>query len=143
MGKTKKHRKIKSAIESEFHKEITTVFLQILIMVKLFHWKTTSYATHKATDDFYDKLNTNMDSFIEILLGKTMSRIDLTREKKIQLIDLTNPMAFKNKLEQFKTYLINLDRNKSMLMMANTDLYNIRDTILGDVNQLLYLLTFK
>jgi len=143
MGKTKKYRKNNVNIINQFHREITTVFLQVLIMIKLFHWKTTSYATHKATDEFYEKLNTNMDSFIEILLGKTMSRINLTREKTLQLIDLTNPITFKNKLEEFKTYLINLDNNKSMMLMANTDLYSIRDTILGDVNQLLYLLTFK
>jgi len=141
MGKTKKNRKTSSNI-TLFQREITKVFLQILIMVKLFHWKTTSYAIHKATDEFYEKLNKNMDSFIEILLGKTLSRIDLTREKSIPLIDLTNPAAFINKLEQFKSYLINLDDNKGMIIMSNTDLYNIRDTILGDVNQLLYLMTF-
>jgi hypothetical protein len=143
MVKTRKNRKNNVNLINKFHREITTVFLQVLIMVKLFHWKTTSYATHKATDEFYEKLNTNMDSFIEILLGKTMSRIDLTREKTLRLIDLTNPLDLKNRLEQFKSYLINLDNNKAMLLMANTDLYNIRDTILGDVNQLLYLLTFK
>ena len=27
--------------------------------------------------------------------------------------------------------------------MSNTDLFNIRDTILGDMNQFLYLLTFN
>jgi hypothetical protein len=29
------------------------------------------------------------------------------------------------------------------LLISNTDLFNIRDTILGDLNQFLYLLTFK
>jgi hypothetical protein len=112
-------------------------------MIKLYHWKTTSYATHKATDDFYTKLNTNMDSFIEILLGKTMSRISLTKTKSLQLFDLNNQEDFIKKLETFKAYLISLDKNKAMQFMSNSDLYNIRDTILGDVNQLLYLLTFK
>ena len=35
---------------SAFQKQITVVFLEMLMMVKLFHWKTHSYATHKATD---------------------------------------------------------------------------------------------
>jgi hypothetical protein len=112
-------------------------------MVKLFHWKTTSYATHKATDDLYTKLNDNVDGFIEILLGKSGSRIDLIGNKQIKLIDLSNQEAFKREIEAFKGYLVSLNDNKAMQTMSNTDLFNIRDTILGDLNQILYLLTFK
>ena len=112
-------------------------------MVKLFHWKTASYATHKATDDLYTKLNANMDSFIEVLLGKTGLRIDLMGTKSIRLIDLSSTESFKKEIEAFKGYLVSLNDNSTMKRMSNTDLYNIRDTILGDLNQLLYLLTFK
>ena len=126
-----------------FQKEIAVVFLEMLMMVKLFHWKTSSYATHKATDELYTKLNENIDSFIEILLGKTGSRIDLMSNKQIKLIDLSNQEALKREVEAFKGYLVSLNDNKAMLSMSNTDLFNIRDTILGDMNQFLYLLTFK
>ena len=126
-----------------FQKEITVVFFEMLLMVKLFHWKTSSYATHKATDDLYTKLNANMDSFIEVLLGKTGLRIDLMGTKSIRLIDLSSPESFKKEIEAFKGYLVSLNDNSTMKRMSNTDLYNIRDTILGDLNQLLYLLTFK
>jgi DNA-binding ferritin-like protein len=112
-------------------------------MVKLFHWKTTSYATHKATDELYTKLNANIDSFIEILLGKSGSRIDLMSNKNIRLVDLSSQESLKREIEAFKGYLVSLDDNKAMKNMSNTDLYNIRDTILGDMNQFLYLLTFK
>ena len=115
----------------------------MLLMVKLFHWKTSSYATHKATDDLYTKLNANMDSFIEVLLGKTGLRIDLMGTKSIRLIDLSSAESFKKEIEAFKGYLVSLNDNSTMKRMSNTDLYNIRDTILGDLNQLLYLLTFK
>jgi hypothetical protein len=128
---------------SAFQKEITVVFFEMLLMVKLFHWKTHSYATHKATDDLYTKLNANMDSFIEVLLGKTGLRIDLMGTKNIRLIDLNSPESFKREIESFKGYLVSLNDNSTMKRMSNTDLYNIRDTILGDLNQLLYLLTFK
>jgi len=126
-----------------FQKEITVVFFEMLLMVKLFHWKTSSYATHKATDDLYTKLNANMDSFIEVLLGKTGLRIDLMGTKSIRLIDLSSLESFKREIESFKGYLVSLNDNSTMKRMSNTDLYNIRDTILGDLNQLLYLLTFK
>ena len=119
------------------------MFLEMLMMIKLFHWKTNSYATHKATDDLYTKFNANIDSFIEVLLGKTGSRIDLMSNKSIKLIDLSSQEALKREIESFKSYLVNLNDNKAMKQMTNTDLFNIRDTILGDLNQFLYLLTFK
>jgi DNA-binding ferritin-like protein len=126
-----------------FQKEITVVFLEMLLMVKLFHWKTTSYATHKATDDLYTKLNANIDDFIEVLLGKTGLRTDLMSNKNIRLVDLSSAESLKREIETFKGYLVSLNDNATMKKMTNTDLFNIRDTILGDMNQFLYLLTFK
>ena len=126
-----------------FEKQITCLFLEMLMMVKLFHWKTTSYSTHKATDELYEKLNGNIDEFIEILLGKTNSRINLTKNKKIRLIDLSSPNELKREVEKFKKYLVDLNDNSVMKKMLNTDLFNVRDTILGHLNQFLYLLSFK
>ena len=128
---------------STFQKQITVVFLEMLIMVKLFHWKTYSYATHKATDQLYDSLNDNMDKFIEVLLGKTGSRIDLMNNKTISLIDLNSQESLKLKIMSLKNYLVGLDNNKALSTMSNSDLFNIRDEILGDLNKFLYLLTFK
>ena len=127
----------------KFQKEITVIFFEMLLMVKLFHWKTHSYATHKATDELYSKLNDDIDKFIEILLGKTGFRIDLMGHKTISLIDLSSPEQLKSKIESFKSYLVGLTNNKGLGSMTNTDLLNIRDEILGDMNQFLYLLTFK
>ena len=139
--KTRKNRGSSSL--ASFQKEVSIVFLEMLLMVKLFHWKTTSYATHKATDDLYTKLNANVDSFIEILLGKTGSRIDLMSNRNIRLVDLSSQESLKKEVEAFKGYLVSLNDNSAMKKMSNTDLFNIRDTILGDLNQFLYLLTFK
>ena len=136
-GTRKKHSSI-----YHFQKEITVIFLEILLMIKLFHWKTVSYATHKATDELYTKLNSTIDSFIEILLGKNGTRINIMSNKQIRLIDLDSQSQLKQKINEFKKYLINLNNNKIMKSMNNSDLFNIRDTILGDLNQFLYLLTF-
>ena len=112
-------------------------------MIKLFHWKTFSYATHKATDDLYSKLNENIDQFMEVLLGKTGKRTILTNQKSIRLVDLNNQESLKREIEVFKSFLVGLDENQFMKQMSNTDLYNIRDEILGNLNQFLYLLTLK
>ena len=126
-----------------FQKEITVRFLEMLLLIKLFHWKTTSYPTHKATDDLYTKFNLNMDTFVEVLLGKTGMRTQLTSDKTIRLNDLNSIEELKREVNAFKTYLVSLNDNAAMKKMLNTDLFNIRDTILGDMNQFLYLLSFK
>ncbi len=85
---TRKSRAVSDQSLSAFQKEITVKFFETLIMIKLFHWKTTSYPTHKATDKLYTKLNANIDSFIEVLLGKSGVRTDLLDTKNMRLIDL-------------------------------------------------------
>jgi DNA-binding ferritin-like protein len=128
---------------NSFKKEITVIFLEMLLMVKLFHWKTHSYASHKASDELYSKLNEDVDKFIEVLLGKSGSRIDLMSNKTIKLLDLSSQESLKKGIEGFKSYLVGLNENIAMKKMSNSDLYNIRDEILADLNQFLYLLTFK
>lgn len=125
-----------------FQKEITLVFLEVLLMIKLYHWKTKSYPTHKATDELYDKLNDNMDRFIEVILGKTNTRIEMTNKKFFKLIDCNSKIELINHMKNFKKYLVNLDNNIAINSMRNSDLFTIRDEILADVNQFLYLLTF-
>ena len=144
-GKGKGTRKMRpdNATIAAFQREITVRFLEMLLLIKLYHWKTTSYPTHKATDDLYTKFNLNMDSFVEVLLGKSGMRTELTRDKTIRLTDLNSIDELKQAVVVFKSYLLSLNDNAAMKKMANTDLFNIRDTILGDMNQFLYLLSFK
>lgn len=128
---------------SSFEKQVTVRFLEILIMVKLYHWKTSSYATHKATDELYTTLNANIDKFIEVLLGKAGNRINLMGKKTISLIDLNSPERLRAEINSFKSYLVAITANPAIKSMTNTDLLNIRDEILSNLNQFLYLLTFK
>jgi DNA-binding ferritin-like protein len=118
---------------------IVKLFLEMLNMVKLYHWKTHSYAQHKATDDLYSKLNEQIDNFVEILLGKDESRIK-TIEKKIELVDFKKVGDFKSRVYDYREFLIDL--NMYFDSRRDSDLLNIRDEILGSINQFLYLLTF-
>jgi DNA-binding ferritin-like protein len=123
--------------------KIVAMFLQMLNTVKLYHWKTHSYATHKATDELYSKLNENIDHFIEVLLGKSGQRTELTSQKSIRLFDFSSVEELKKEVYSFKGYLVSLNDNVAMKQMTNSDLLNIRDEILANMNQFLYLLTFK
>lgn len=150
MNKTNKTRRqnsisiSKSKSKSKYsHQNIVSMFLQMLNTVKLYHWKTTSYAEHKATDELYSKLNESIDTFVETMLGKTGSRVNLTGTKSIPLLDYTDLNHFKKELEIAKQFLINMGTDTILKSNSNTDLLNIRDEILGHLNQFTYLLTFK
>ena len=138
---TKKSMKMRKSVSTSFEKNITVEFFEMQLMVKLYHWNTKSYATHKATDEFYGKLSDNIDKFIEVLLGKLNDRIDLKNKKTINLY-CVNDEQFLKKLHQFKVRLHDLT-NKDMGLLMGEDLLNIRDEILADLDQLLYLLTLK
>jgi hypothetical protein len=118
---------------------IVKMFLEVLNMVKLYHWKTHSFAQHKATDELYERLNENIDKFVEILLGKDQSRVKML-EKRIDLNDPDNVKDFKTKIFEYRTFLT--DMNMFFDSKKDSDLLNVRDEILGDINQFLYLLTF-
>ena len=45
-------------------------FLQLRTQIKLYHWQTRIYARHIATDKILEQLDTAIDSFVEIYLGK-------------------------------------------------------------------------
>jgi DNA-binding ferritin-like protein len=141
--RSKKNRSVSRRSNASFDKQITVYFLEMLMMVKLFHWKTHSFATHKATDELYESLNEHIDSFIEVLLGKTGTRINLSQKRSVSLVDLNSQASLKTRIEQFKKYLVSMNTNKAVTAMNDTDLLNIRDEILGDLNKFLYLLTFK
>jgi DNA-binding ferritin-like protein len=146
--KNKRTRKIRKPLSAKknvsqaFEQEIVLTFIQMLNTVKLYHWKTRGYATHKATDELYSGLNETIDSFVEVLLGKYADRVDLTSVKSIPLHDFTNQDEFVREIMKYKELLVSLDDNKFLKTMSNSDLYNIRDEMLGQFNQLLYLLTF-
>jgi DNA-binding ferritin-like protein len=119
----------------------------MLNTVKLYHWKTTSYSTHKATDQLYSDLNEKIDEFVEILLGKPnitiQKRNALLNVKLVKLHQYNNNNDFKKQIEHYKTFLINLSNIKAFNVPANSDLMNQRDELLALLNQFLYLLTLK
>lgn len=78
-----------------------------------------------------------MDTFIEILLGKDQSRIP---DFNIR-VPLVNDTGFKARILKYREFLI--DMTRTFDAERDTDLLNVRDEILGDVNQFLYLLSFN
>ena len=122
--------------------EIILKFIQILNIIKIYHWKTLSYPQHKATDELYESFNGRMDEFVETMIGKTGKRFNLSSTRSIPFYDYTNVTKFKQCIEIFKTYLVKMSNAPYFKNPENSDLLNIRDEILGDLNKFTYLLTF-
>jgi len=133
--RTTKKRSIKKTKTSH----IVLVFLEFINMIKLYHWKTRSYSQHKATDELYARLNENIDKFVEVLLGKDQSRIH-SMEKHMKLINTDNMQDIKSLVLEYRSFLSEL--NLYFDEKKDSDLFSIRDDILADVNQFLYLLSF-
>ena len=119
--------------------QIVKKFMELLTMIKLYHWKTHSYSQHKATDELYEKLNENIDKFVEVLLGKSGARIKML-ESKMNMYDLETKNELREHLLEYRQFLV--DMNRTFHEKKDSDLLSVRDDILADINQFLYLLTF-
>jgi hypothetical protein len=120
---------------------IVNKFLYYAIIIKLYHWTTMKYSRHKATDDLHASIQSGMDKFIEVYIG-IYGRKEVFKGKSTP-IDLTliSDRDAINTLDDICDFLQkelprHLDKNKS-----NTDLLNIRDEILANINQAKYLFT--
>ena len=136
---------LKNTGNKKIYKDTVYCFLQMLNTIKLYHWKTRDYATHKATDQLYSDLNGKADEFVEVLLGKRDSagknRDMILNIKSISVSSFNNNNELKREIEKYKSFLISFTNNAQMKNQYNADLIAIRDEILALLNQFLYLLT--
>lgn len=118
---------------------IVTNLLTLHNQLKIHHWQTKSYAEHKAFNSAYKEFNDLIDEFIEVFMGK-YGRIESKDGFKIELSNYKeiSPTDF---VDKYVNYLVN-ELPKS-LEKTDTDLLNIRDEMLGQLNKLKYLLTLS
>ena len=117
--------------------EIAMIFLAFRNQLKIYHWQTTSYARHKASDRLISSITEQIDRFMETLHGSRDTRLVLTSQ--------SGTISFNNQkddnateiLVAFKEWLS--DGLASILQPFDKDLSNIRDEMLGSVNQTIYL----
>ena len=111
-------------------------FFQMRNQIKLYHWQTKSYSRHKATDGVIDALDEHIDKYVEVYMGK-YGRPRLTaRTNTIKLQNMSEATIVK-----FIKACINVLSNDLTrgLKSTDTDLLNLRDEMLAELDQLLYL----
>ena len=120
--------------------DIVLMLLQIQTQFKVLHWQTTAYARHNAYGQTYDSLGESIDLFVEVCMGK-QGRFEFSGEKAtVELFNLKalDINAFLKTVTEFLHGL-----TKELSPEEDTDLLNIRDEILGEINKLKYLLSLK
>jgi DNA-binding ferritin-like protein len=126
--KTLKNNNKTSKLETTLNK-----MLEMLMIIKIYHWKTNSYASHKATDQLYQRLNENMDKFVEIWLGKNGKKLNANMNITVKYL-----YNHKRLIKNVNLFIVHL-----MELKVDSDLQTVRDDIVGDLNQFIYLLSFK
>lgn len=119
--------------------DIIKLFFHMANSIKLYHWQTTSFARHKATDDLFSNLQGLIDEFIEVYIGR-YSRPNFSGEFKLKIQEMSDDSAVLL-IQQYIDYLKN-DIEK-YLKPSDTDLLNIRDEMLSNLNKTLYLFTLN
>jgi DNA-binding ferritin-like protein len=113
--------------------------LSLQIQMKINHWQTKGFARHNAFGGFYDSLSGLIDTFVESAMGK-YGRFTLDEETKtIQLSNLSE-LDMKGLVNTVRESFVQMSEQ---LDPSDTDLLNIRDEILGELNKLSYLLTLE
>jgi len=108
--------------------------------IKIYHWQTNEFSRHKATDDLVGKLDENIDKFTEVYMGKYGRPKFGGRTSMIKIRnfhDREAPELLKSAIEWLTNKLPRSLKN------TDTDLLNIRDEIVADLNQTLYLFTLE
>ena len=118
--------------------DLVELLLTLHNQIKVYHWQTESFAEHKAFGDTYDELTELIDEFMEVFMGR-YKRIKSDSEFKISLRNHSNDCS--NIIQAYIDVL--RDDITKGVSDKDTDLLNLRDEMMGQLNKLKYLLTLK
>lgn len=128
---------------------VVSPLLTILNQIKVYHWQTNSFSEHKALDMAYEELEESIDEFIEKYQGifgriKSGSGSFLLELENLQTVnspteEVPETVGLQGKIDQWIAYLKSFNEDSNI--GNKTDLLNVRDDMLGTLNQLKYLIT--
>lgn len=122
--------------------EVAHFLLELRNQVKLHHWQTKVYARHVATDGAVDALDKTIDRFVEVFIAKYGRPKVVGATACVALHNLTE----KGIVRYIKATIEKLQRAGhsgplKTVKAADTDLLNMRDELVAELNKLLYLFT--
>ena len=119
--------------------DIASTIFRYKNQMQIYHWQTKSFARHKGSDVMLEGLDNFLDTFMEAYMGK-YGRPDFGEGVSIVMMNIDD-MQVLVFLEEMSNYFNN--ELGKYLDEKDTDLFNIRDEILGVVNKVKYLFTLN
>lgn len=116
-------------------------FFSMRNQIKLYHWQTKSYSRHRATDKVIESLDEHIDQFVEVYMGK-YGRPKMTGKNSTTTVSNLSEKSIVGFIRKCIQMLLG-DCMKGLKEDIDSDLFNIRDEMLADLNQLLYLFTLQ
>jgi hypothetical protein len=120
----------------EYINYLTKYFFTLKIVNKLYHWNTTSYPRHIASDRFDNVLESLVDKFMEVFIGRYQTK-PMVHKLSIEDSFITDK-GIESAYKQVRDVLSEMQKN-----IPDSDLLNIRDELVGEINKNLYLFTLN
>ena len=114
---------------------IINLLLQFRTDIKMFHWQTESFAYHKISDELLSSIDDSSDKLIEALSGLLNIRPKVNCSIMVRNVDKD---LFLNELDEVSDVLRNATK-----IVKFSEIANIRDEILGEIDKAKYLMSFK
>lgn len=119
--------------------ELIKKLVQIQLQWRFLHWQTFGDAKHKTYGAIYEGLDGLIDKFAETMMGK-YGRPEFEAEFAIMFQDISG-LSIQNFMDGITEFMVSM--SDQLDSRYDTDLLNIRDEMLGVINQSKYLLTLK
>ncbi len=120
--------------------ELIIQFFTLQQQFKILHWQTKSHSRHIAYDQIYSELGKLIDDFVEIYMGK-YGRVEFSSGEGSITLKNTSTLQLNDFLKENIEWLKSL--NGKLKPDNDSDLLNLRDEMMGEINKLRYLLTLK
>lgn len=119
---------------------LVSTFLCMQSQLRVWHWQTTSYAEHKALGKLYESLDGLVDDFIETFAGAS----GVPKAKEAFRTECVNHPGSDGVMSWMDEKIAWLQNDlPGQVGEGRSDLMNIRDEMVGAINQTKYLLRLK
>lgn len=105
---------------------------------KMYHWLTTSYARHKASDDLGSEVAEIMDKFVEVFIGKNNVKPSINTFNIAVDSKFTDDEGNVKLLKESRDFVKDIYNH-----IPDTELKNILDELLAALDKTLYLYQLK
>jgi len=115
-------------------------YFRLQLHLQMFHWQSPRFSQHKTMQELRESLDQHVDEFVEVYQGLVGRRIRWSSSSCLIPVGNTSLTCIRKEIKTFLRFLSSPDSDS--WLPQDSSLLNIRDEIMADLQQGLYLLTF-